>query len=612
MSAVDWRWPAPSRFSLFGLQTFGYRGAVLFPLTIHLKRPRLPVELNGTLDLLVCGKICVPRILTLTLDLPAGEAAADPVAANLIARGEAQVPDGGAQSGLRVTKAEVLAGRQPALLVGLASREPMRRPDVIVENPAWTFGPPTIALAPDRLTATATLAVTSGPDAVGMPGKAITVTLEDGARAAEARATVTAGGSVPGSFLLGLLPFVAVAVLGGLILNLMPCVLPVLSLKLFALLRHHGAERRQIRLGFLATAAGMIASMLAIGGLLAGLKLAGVAVGWGVQFQHPLFLAFLAGVVILFAANLAGFFTVSLPARVSTALASVGGDSATGSFLTGGFATLLATPCSAPFVGTAVAFALARGPVEIMVIFAALGTGFAAPHLAVAAFPGVTRAMPRPGRWMNVLRRILALALAGSAAWLLAILAAQTSAATALATGVAFAALAAALAARPRIGTTATAAIVGIALLGAIAAPILFAATPSRAASTTWAHFDDAALRRLVAEGQVVFVDVTADWCVTCHANRVWVIDSPQVARALARPHTVAMLADWTRPDPRISDYLARNNRYGIPFNAVYGPGAPRGIVLSELLTKDAVLRALRQARGNRQFSAAANAQIVR
>ncbi len=597
VASVDWRWPAPTRFTLFGLETFGYRGEVLFPLTVHVKRPGEPVALNGNVDLLVCSRICLPRTLALSLVLPAAPASVDPEAANLIARGEARVPDDGTQSGLTVGEVAAQAGKPAALTVRIASRQPLAVPDVIVESPTWSFGAPTVAFAPDRKSATATLPVTSGPDVVAMPGSAVTVTVEDGARAAEARAKIARGAIASRSWLGDILPFLGLALLGGLILNLMPCVLPVLSLKLFAVLRHHGQERRLIRVGFLATAIGMIVSMLAIGGLLAGLKLAGVAVGWGIQFQHPLFLAFLAGVLIVFAANLAGFFQVGLPRRLANVLATAGGDSMAGSFLSGAFATLLATPCSAPFVGTALAFALARGPAEILAIFGALGSGFAAPNLLVAVFPGLTRALPKPGRWINVVRRVLALALAGSAAWLLTVLAAQTSAAAAVGVGIAFIVLAAALAARPRIGAPATAALSAFALVAAAMVPSLLTATPTRAATTSWVRFDGGAVRRLVAEGQVVFVDVTADWCVTCHANRVWVIDSPEVARALAQPHTVAMMADWTRPNPRISDYLARNSRYGIPFNAVYGPGAPRGIVLSELLTKDAVLHALRQAR---------------
>ena len=602
VASVAWRWPAPTRFTLFGLETFGYLDEVVFPLTVHPERPGEPVALRGRLDILVCSTVCVPRSLDLSLDLPAGTAAVDPEAANLIARHEARVPDDGSRSGLAVDGVAVVPGNPAALEVRISSRQPLSAPDVIVESERWSFGRPEFSFGADRGIATARLPVTSGPDPVGMPGTGVTVTVLDGPRAAETRGTVAAGAARPGWG--SLLPFLGLALLGGLVLNLMPCVLPVLSLKLMAALRHQGQARRQVRFGFLATAAGVVASMLALGGVLAALKAAGIAVGWGMQFQQPMFLVTMAAALTVFAASLAGLLEIPLPSRLATAMGRAGGDGLAGSFAAGAFTTVLATPCSAPFVGTAVGFALARGPAEILAIFGALGAGLAAPHLLGAAFPGLVRLLPRPGRWMIALRRVLAVALAGTAAWLLAVLAAQTSWEAAVAVAVALAVLAGALVLRPRIGPPAAAAVAVLALLGAGTTPVVLRTTAPRVAVTAWAPFDEAALRRLVAEGKVVFVDVTAEWCVNCKANEALVLDRPEVAAALAAPGVVAMRADWTRPDARISDYLARNDRFGIPFNAVYGPGAPRGIVLSEVLTREAVLDALRHARGTGQVSA--------
>ncbi|WP_431272655.1 thioredoxin family protein [Dankookia sp. P2] len=199
---------------------------------------------------------------------------------------------------------------------------------------------------------------------------------------------------------------------------------------------------------------------------------------------------------------------------------------------------------------------------------------------------------------MLALRLVLAMALAGTAVWLLTVLAAQTSWQAAGAVAAALAVLTGAVALKPRIGAPAAAAVALLALLGAGTAAVVFTAPPPSAAATAWAPLDEAALRRLVAEGKVVFVDVTADWCANCKVNDALVLARPEVAAALAGPGVVAMRADWTRPDARISDYLARNDRFGIPFNAVYGPSAPRGILLSEVLTREAVLDALRRARG--------------
>ncbi|UEM21385.1 thioredoxin family protein [Skermanella mucosa] len=597
VAGVDWRWPAPHRFTLFGLETFGYDREVVFPLDIRVERQGEPVVLRGRADVLVCSTVCIPVSLEIALDLPSGPAAADAEAANLVARFEAQVPDDGVRSGLEVEAASVETGKPGALAVRIASSRPMVEPDVLVEGGDWTFGKPEISFAPDGRGATARLPVTSGPDLVTMPGRTFVVTVTDGPRAAEARVTVAAS-KTGGTGIGDLTPILLLALLGGLVLNLMPCVLPVLSLKLLSVIDRRDTGRRRVRLGFLTTAAGVMTSMLLLAGMLIGLKLAGSAVGWGVQFQQPLFLVAMAAVLVAFSASLAGGLDIPLPSRLATVLGRAGGSGHAGDFATGAFATLLATPCSAPFVGTAVGFALARGPVEILTIFAALGVGLASPYLLVAAFPRLVSLMPRPGRWMAMLRRVLAVALLGTAAWLLAVLAAQTSWQAAFVIAGTLAVLGAALILRNRLGFPATLGLVAVSLSAAVASPALLS-EPAETTGTAaaWAPFDQVEIGRLVAQGRTVFVDVTADWCITCQANKSLVIDRGKVADALAAPGVVPMRADWTRPDPRISDYLARNDRYGIPFNAVYGPGAPSGIILPELLSTETVLDALGRAR---------------
>jgi suppressor for copper-sensitivity B len=262
-------------------------------------------------------------------------------------------------------------------------------------------------------------------------------------------------------------------------------------------------------------------------------------------------------------------------------------------------ATLLATPCSAPFVGTAVGFALSRGPVEILAIFTALGIGLAAPYLLVAAAPRLATRLPRPGRWMVWLRRGLGLALAGTALWLLAILAAQTGLIAALSVGALGAGIAVLLGLGGRIPAAYRAG--GVAVLVALALAVPMAVRTSgpaaAAADARWIAFDREAIPGLVGEGRTVFVDVTADWCITCQVNKAMVLTRDPVARRLAGDESVVtMRADWTRPSDAIASYLAAFGRYGIPFNAVYGPGAPTGIPLPELLTTQAVLDALDRA----------------
>ncbi|WP_454018653.1 protein-disulfide reductase DsbD family protein [Azospirillum sp. Marseille-Q6669] len=278
-----------------------------------------------------------------------------------------------------------------------------------------------------------------------------------------------------------------------------------------------------------------------------------------------------------------------------------------GQFATGAFATLLATPCSAPFLGTAVGFALSRGALEVFAIFAALGVGLALPYLLIAAFPRAARLLPRPGRWMVALRRVLGGALALTALWLLSVLVVQVGEVPALAIAVLMGGLVAALWLGRRMAETARwagAALAGLLALVAFAVPAVFgpsagAAPVAESTAARWAVFDEAAIREQVAAGRTVFVDVTADWCITCQANKKLVLNRGTVAQRLEDAGTVtAMRADWTRPDESIARYLARHGRYGIPFNIVYGPGAPEGIALPELLTEGAVLEALDRASG--------------
>ena len=605
VASVEVHWPAPHRFSTLGIETLGYKGEVVLPLVVKPERPGEPISLRGTVDLLVCSDICVPAAHQVRLDLPAGAAAPDADAGNLIARFTALVPGDGSASGLAVERVWADTAQKTLAVRVTSVTAPLTEPDVFIEGGDWAFGKPDVAFEGGGKAAILTVPIAAGPDPVTLPGKPLTVTVVDGGRAVEAPVTVSAEAPAVAGRMADLLPFLAVALLGGLVLNLMPCVLPVLSLKLMSVIRQQGQELRRVRLGFLATAAGAIAAMLVLAGTLAAFKAAGGVVGWGMQFQQPVFIAAMVVILLAFTASMAGAFEIRLPSSVMTVLGGVGGNGLAGHFAMGAFATLLATPCSAPFLGTAVGFALARGPLEILAVFGALGVGLASPYLLVAALPGAVRLLPRPGRWMGVLRHLLALALAGTAVWLLTVLAAQTSVAVAGSIAAAAVVAIAAMTLAMRGGRNLRLAAVPVAvaaLAGTLAIPAFLghramAAPDAAASSAQWRRFDQADIGKLVAQGQTVFVDVTADWCVTCIVNKKMVVEREPVAGALSADGIVAMKADMTSPDAAIMTYLAQHGRYGIPFNVVYGPGAPHGVVLPEVLSEDAVLDALRRAR---------------
>jgi thiol:disulfide interchange protein len=411
------------------------------------------------------------------------------------------------------------------------------------------------------------------------------------------------------------------AVLGGLILNAMPCVLPVLSLKIFGLVRSAGHGRAEVVRGTLATSAGILASFWALAAAAIAAHSAGAAVGWGVQFQHPGFVAFLAVVVVLFCLNLWGMFEIPLP----RALAELGGtgprEGLAGHFVSGLFATLMATPCSAPFLGTAISFALAQKAPVIFAVFTALGLGMALPYLLVAAVPGVARFLPRPGAWMETVRGLMGFLLAAAAVWLFFILSSQVSPEQLAAIQLGLLAIALFTWLQHRVARgRALRGVAGAGIAAAVAITLLTAwggtgargevksLTASKPAGLIpWVDFDRARAESLARGGQLVFVDVTADWCFTCKVNERLVLDTPEVARAFQEHDVVPMRADWTNRNDRIGAFLAEHGRYGIPFYLLYRPGREPH-VFSELPSKDGLVEQVRQAAGGR--ATAANAGL--
>ncbi|HJS31791.1 MAG TPA: protein-disulfide reductase DsbD domain-containing protein [Alphaproteobacteria bacterium] len=613
---VAMRWPAPARFELFGLDTFGYGDQVVFPLDVRVARPGEPVKLAAKVDYLICEKICIPYTAELNLTLPAGAANPSPHA-HLIDRFNARVPGDGGGAGLAIERASWSGGKDPAIVVGSRAMTPFVAPDVYVEGPdGWSFGRAEARLSDGGARAILRLPLRAGGKE-SLAGREVRLTLVDGDRSAERTLVLGGEAAAAGSESGSLLAILGLALLGGLILNLMPCVLPVLSLKLLGVVSHGGAARGAIRASFVASAAGILTAFAVLAAALIAFKSAGLAIGWGIQFQQPAFLVFMALVVTLFAANLWGWFEIRLPDPLADAAAVAGTPrlrrpSLGGAFVTGALATLLATPCSAPFLGTAVGFALARGPFEIFAVFATLGLGLALPYLVVAAFPALAQMMPRPGVWIVWLRYALGFALAGTAAWLLSILAAQIEPAGMVVLSALLLAVLLVLW-RGQGGRLAAMRLPALAIIAIIAfvVPGRFEAASSRGIASTsdlpgaWRAFEHTDIAALVGEGRVVFVDVTADWCITCQVNKSLVLARGPVAARLADGAVIPVRADWTRPDDRIAMYLASFGRYGIPFYAVYGPGAPDGLVLPEVLTPEAVLGAFEKAAGPAQKTAA-------
>jgi suppressor for copper-sensitivity B len=615
---VTVEWPAPRRITVADFDSFGYEDEVVFPVRMRRTDPQAPTRVSLSLALYVCATICTRNDLRLDTMVPPGEAAS--ADAELITAWRRKVPARDAVAGLSIG-ALSLERDPPRLRAEVRSSPPLVAADAFVDgDDAIAAGRPKFSPGETGVTM-----VTLPLDGLGGggPTRPLRLTLVDGARAVEAVLEPTAvaaptaatastaaavstpvtapSASAPGAPMsiggASLVAMLLAALLGGLVLNVMPCVFPVLSLKLLAL-AGHGAEPHAVRRGLVASALGVVASFLVLAGVLAALKAAGAQIGWGIQFQQPVFLIAMAIVLALFAANLLGLFEVRLPMGLAgVAGRAGGGHGPAAQFANGAVMTLLATPCSAPFVGTAVGFALARGPAEIVAVFAALGLGMAAPQLVLAAVPRLARRLPRPGPWLDKVRPFAAVALLGTAAWLLVVVAEIAGAATALtvAAMLTVALLAAGLW-RGRLARVAAAslaaALVGVLVLtGGRLAPT--AADAPQAVE--WRPFAPEAVQAAVRSGRTVLVDVTASWCITCKVNEALILDSAAIRRRLGTD-VVPIKGDWTRPDPVIAAYLGGFGRYGLPFNAVFGPGAPDGIVLPELLTTDAVLAAFDRA----------------
>ncbi|MCP3035555.1 MULTISPECIES: protein-disulfide reductase DsbD family protein [Xanthomonas] len=398
----------------------------------------------------------------------------------------------------------------------------------------------------------------------------------------------------------GLLGMLVLALLGGLVLNLMPCVLPILSLKVLGL-AHSGESRSHARRHAIWYSLGVLVSFAAIGGLVIGLRAAGQAAGWGFQLQQPWFVAALAYLMFAVGLSLSGVFTLGTNlGGIGQSLAARNGP--LGDFFTGVLACVVASPCIAPFMGTALAYAFTAPALLAMLVFLVLGLGLALPFLLIGFVPSLARRLPTPGAWMETLKQVLAFPMYLTAIWLLWVLGKQrgVDALALMLVGATLLALGLWCFERSRwkshrLGLGLATTMLVLALVPVVAVTRL--SLPAATAAEGVVAFSPQLLDRLRADNRVVFVNMTADWCVTCKANEKNVLSSAEFRDALRRVDAVYMKGDWTNVDPAISTFLDQHQAVGVPLYVVYGPGAPPAIlptVLTGAITEDALLRAAR------------------
>ena len=607
---VVWAWPAPKRYSVLDVDTLGYKEAVTFPITLHLEEPSKPVFLKGVLTIASCTNICVLSDYEIELNFRN---------ANLVINDDASFAYNQALAALPVKLNQQIVSNKSAnlpitafhsfwdnkkqlLVVQVENRAGWHSPDIFVDSATAdlngvTFSAPDVSFSGKSMTAQITVSSWAGK--LDLNGHLLNLTVVDEALAVELLSSP--GEQIAANEAKTLLSMFVIALIGGLILNIMPCVLPVLGMKLSSVLSADGINKRQqIRKQFIASSAGILSSFWLLAAFLLILKFSGQALGWGIQFQSPYFIGLMVLVTALFAANMLGIFTIQLPVKVQTWLATRGSQSYLGYYLQGMFATLLATPCSAPFLGTAVAFSLAASALQLFIIFSALGLGMALPWLLIALFPAIALCLPKPGNWMNSITIFFALLILFSCYWLLSLLGSFIGQDIALLLGLLLTALLLFLIAKKR-GRKQFITVLSAILLSAVAVAVSSRLATDRwgAAATElqWLPLNRTVIDRQVKQGNVLFVDITADWCVTCKANKITVLLQEPVYSLLQEKEIMTMRGDWTLASDSVTEYLQSYGRFGVPFNIVYGPGAPQGIPLDTILTSDAVLAAIQKAK---------------
>jgi len=597
ITAGPMQFPIPSRLPLGPLMDFGYEDAVAFPVQLSAASSLKPgpIHLDAKIAWLVCREVCIPgkAHLGLNLTVVSGQSApAQPVGA----LGEALtlIP-----KPLPATDAATVVGGRSDFVLTLITGK--RETDAEF----YPFDQDQIANAVDQtvepLSNGVRLRIRRSEDLKTLPPKIHGVVKLSDTEAYDVTAAVSPGEvaaastAANGSSGVTTLTAVGLAFVGGIILNLMPCVFPVLFLKGLALVKSSGDERSNLRNHGLVYTLGILVSFWIIVAVLLGLRAGGSQAGWGFQLQSPTFIAILAAGLFFFALSLAGQFDLGL------SLTSVGGGLAqkqgyAGSFFTGVLATIVATPCTAPLMGAAIGFALAQPAGVTFAVFTALGLGLATPYLLLSFQPAWTGILPRPGAWMEILKQLTAIPLFGTAIWLAWVYGNLYGGGSQGVDHLAhllwsFLALAIAgwsLGRWPARWGSAIAALLIAAF--ALAIPLY----QPKDTTLVWAPYSQQSLDQARAAGHPVFIDFTAAWCLSCQVNERLVLKSAEVQKQLSSDKVTLLKADWTQYDPEITRQLASINRSGVPTYVIY-PAATNSSadVLPELLTKDIVLTAL-------------------
>lgn len=597
-NASEILWPTPAVFKIGDLVNYGYGDEVLLPVRISVPasaKVGSVQDIKAEVSWLMCADQCVPGKASLTLAVQVAD------------------KDGGATKACTLFEASHTAMPSPlsdasgvfdpkthAVRVTFKSTEPFHHFYVFAEgDDSVVYGAPqSVSRSADKISVTlqgtdelkagsqfsGVFAADGGPRKGGWAGS-FSVPLESGTVAAP-----TVSDDTPQTGLSSWLA-VAMAFIGGLILNVMPCVFPVLSLKILSLVQDR--QRINLPLHGVVFTLGVLLTMLVLAGVLIAVKSAGISVGWGFQLQSPIFVASLAVIFAAISVNLLGWFEFS-GVRVSGGSYS---NSLLNCFATGVLAVVAASPCTAPFMGAALGYALTASIRESIFVFLALGLGMSLPWLVLSLFPVLTAWMPKPGAWMNVFRKLMAIPMLLTMIWLLWVLSQQVSFTALVLYIAAVISLCVCLFLYGKLQFSLLTAKLPI-VLSAACAVLLFAAASSSlfrqpdAAVQAADAWSPQAVENALEAGKPVFVDFTASWCVTCQANKIAVLDREDIREAFKQHGVVFLVADWTNQNPDITQALESFGRSGVPLYILYSPDG-KTTVLPELLTKNIVIGAL-------------------
>ncbi|MEX0887099.1 MAG: protein-disulfide reductase DsbD domain-containing protein, partial [Phycisphaeraceae bacterium] len=625
--AGDIQWPYPKRHPAFGVTNYGYEREVLLLVDVAVPEevPAGPIRLAVRADWLACEKVCILGSADLAVELPviamdeapvAGEEAGgvagevDPAVAARFARARSELP---ADAGGAVTASR--AGNRPIVRFTAPGAEPVDDAYFfIADSGIVAYGDAQPLRAAESASSAYTLELPLArrnlpvgelPDRL----RGVLSYEQDGQwhhRAVDTPLVATTATSADG----GLLWHLGLALLGGMILNLMPCVFPVLSLKVLGFVQHSHGNPWTARAHGLTYALGVLVSFWVLAILLIGLRAAGTEAGWGFHLQSPIFIALMAMLIVAIGLNLAGVFDIGIGLMNAAGRAATQGPASStgyaGSLGTGILATILATPCTAPFMGIALGYALIQPPTTIVLVLSSLGVGMAAPYVLLAWFPALTRRLPRPGAWMESFKQFLAFPMFAVAAWLVWVFGNQVaSSETTLVLLLALLVVGFAAWVYGRWGMAgggrALGRTVAVALLAmAVASPLMALKQEAAVDAMTWEPFSDERVEELRRdEGRMVFVDFTADWCLSCKWFERTVLASASVREAFTEHDVALVKADWTNEDEHITRALARFERRSVPFYVLY-PADPAAepIELGEFITRGSVREAVVAADG--------------